>query len=98
MDLSIFQGTKLWIIMEYLGGGSALDLVSCYELRSEDNLDLKCSFVCKAIMTVVTITARVKSLSILLDGAGSTRWNADRHHPKGNPERSWVSALWKENT
>lgn len=24
----IFQGTKLWIIMEYLGGGSALDLVS----------------------------------------------------------------------
>lgn len=73
MELSIFQGTKLWIIMEYLGGGSALDLVSCYELRSEDNLDLKCLFVCKAIMTVVTITARVKSLSILLDGAGSTR-------------------------
>lgn len=73
MDLSIFQGTKLWIIMEYLGGGSALDLVSCYELRSEDNLDLKFLFVCKAIMTVVTITARVKSLSILLDGAGSTR-------------------------
>lgn len=59
--------------MEYLGGGSALDLVSCYELRSEDNLDLKFLFVCKAIMTVVTITARVKSLSILLDGAGSTR-------------------------
>lgn len=24
----LFQGTKLWIIMEYLGGGSALDLVS----------------------------------------------------------------------
>lgn len=28
-----FQGTKLWIIMEYLGGGSALDLVSTSQIE-----------------------------------------------------------------
>lgn len=28
----ICQGTKLWIIMEYLGGGSALDLVRKHAL------------------------------------------------------------------
>lgn len=33
--LSSFQSTKLWIIMEYLGGGSALDLVSGTRGRQE---------------------------------------------------------------
>lgn len=31
---SFVRGTKLWIVMEYLGGGSCLDLVSNQALRS----------------------------------------------------------------
>ena len=37
----ICQGTKLWIIMEYLGGGSALDLV-----RKQAILDILQRFLC----------------------------------------------------
>ena len=30
--MTMLQGTKLWIIMEYLGGGSALDLMKAGSL------------------------------------------------------------------
>jgi serine/threonine-protein kinase 24/25/MST4 len=31
-----FQGSKLWIIMEYLGGGSALDLMKAGPFSEND--------------------------------------------------------------
>ena len=34
--VSYFQGSNLWIIMEYLGGGSALDLMKAGPFQEND--------------------------------------------------------------
>jgi len=36
---SFVRGTKLWIVMEYLGGGSCLDLVSILQLEQVHTLN-----------------------------------------------------------
>ena len=37
---SYLKGTKLWIIMEYLGGGSALDLMKPYKDKGFEEMHI----------------------------------------------------------
>lgn len=49
---SFIYGTKLWIIMEYLAGGSVLDLMSSGYVSLHYQLELRCHHLIRAVCCV----------------------------------------------
>lgn len=86
------QGTKLWIIMEYLGGGSALDMVSIDGILiffdCTYNLELKIanfSFTFLEYLEDQSLHHGVVWCCVLLAKARTSGGGLYRHHSPRDP-------------
>lgn len=98
----LFQGSKLWIIMEYLGGGSALDLVSVGIRWAEQQASRLPGLLWERGAFEAppwrTFQPLIFAHAYLSAAAGGALWRvSDRHHAEGDPEGSGLPALGEED-
>ncbi|KAJ4383101.1 hypothetical protein N0V85_008514 [Neurospora sp. IMI 360204] len=77
---SFLRGHKLWIVMEYLGGGSCLDLDSVRQLKPGNFSEVHLAIVCRELLLGLDylhaegkIHRDIKAANVLLSEAGKVK-------------------------